>query len=245
MAGGAYERVVVELRTAILAGEIGERLPSLAGLATRYGVTSDVARHAVDILRAEGLVVTRQGAGSYVRRFERIVRRSPDRLSRARWGCGSAVQDPDTGTRPRSVDVAIAKIPAPDDVAEALGLAPRRPVLVRCRRFLVEERPVQLAVSYLPLELVGGTRIAHPDAGPGGSYARLAELGHEPVRFTERLTARAPLPDEVGELGLASSVGTLIIEIVRHAYTAEDRCVEVNRMTLDAAVYALEYHFTA
>jgi GntR family transcriptional regulator len=241
----AYERVVAELRSAILAGKIKKRLPSLAGLAERHGVTPDVARRAVDVLRSEGLVVTRQGAGTYVRRFERIVRSSPGRLARDQWGAGRPIQDADTGSRPRVVDVIVAEEPAPNDVATALGIEPGNAVLIRSRRFLVEGRPVQLAKSYLPLDIVGGTRVAYTDVGPGGTYARLAELGHEPVRFTERLAARAPLPSEVERLELASSVGSLVIEITRYAYTAADRCVEVNQMTLDATAYVLEYNFSA
>ncbi len=241
----AYERVAAELRAAILAEAVGGRLPSLAGLADRYDVTPDVARRAIEVLRAEGLVVTRQGAGSYVRRFERITRSSPGRLAHEQWATGQPVQDADTGSRPRAVDIVVAEEPASGDVAAALGVNPGQPVLTRSRRFTVEGRPVQLATSFLPLDIVGGTRVAYTDAGPGGTYARLAEFGHEPVRFTERLTARAPYPDEVDRLELGSSVGALVIEIVRYAYTADDRCVEVNHMTLDATAYTLEYHFTA
>jgi len=243
--GPAYERVASKLRTAILAGEQTGRLPSLQGLADRYGTTIDVARRAVEVLRAEGLVVTRQGAGTYVRRFERIVRSSPDRLSQDRWAAGARIQDADTGTRPRSADVVVGEVPAPEYVASALGLAVGDPVLSRSRRFLVENRPVQLAQSFLPLAVVLDTRIMFTDTGPGGIYARLAELGHEPVRFTERITARAPRPEEVDRLELTSSVGALAVEITRYAYTEDGRCVEVNRMVLDATAYELEYHFTA
>lgn len=241
----AYERVAAALRAEILAGVLTGRLPSLGGLAERYSTTLDVARRAVEVLRGEGLLVTRQGAGTYVRRFERILRASPGRLSRDQWGTGAAIQDADTGVRPRTVDVIVDEVPAPDHVAEALGVTEGQPVLIRSRRFLVEGRPVQLAVSYLPLDIVGGTRIAYTDVGPGGLYLRLAELGHEPVRFTERLTARAPRPDEVDRLNLESSVGAIVLEIVRLAYTEAGRCVEVNRMVLDATAYALEYSFAA
>jgi GntR family transcriptional regulator len=102
-----------------------------------------------------------------------------------------------------------------------------------------------LATSYLPLSIVGGTRIAYTDTGPGGVYARLAELGHAPARFTERLIARAPRPDEVERLELTTSVGALVLEIVRYAYTEQNRCVEVNRMILDATAYELAYEFGA
>lgn len=243
--GPAYERIAARLRVSILAGEVTGRLPSLDALAARYGITRDVARRAVEILRGEGLLVTHQGRGTYVRVFERIVRRSPARLSREQWGAGRDIQDADTGIRPRTADVVVGEVPAPEFAAAALAVPVGQPVLARSRRFLVERRPVQLATSYLPLDVVRDTRIAYTDTGPGGIYARLAELGHGPTRFTERLTARAPRPDEVERLELGTAVGALVFEIVRHAVTGTGRCVEVNRMILDATAYELVYDFGA
>ncbi len=241
----AYERMANDMREAILANTLTGRLPSLNALAGLYNVAPATARKAVDILRAEGLIThTRQGARPYVRRFQRITRRSPGRLSREHWGAGHAIQDADTGTRPRAVDVTVGETPAPADVADALGVEPGTPVLTRVRRFLVEQRPVQLATSYLPLDFAD-TRLAYTDVGPGGMYARLAELGHAPARFVEGVTARAPRPDEVERLELPSAVGAVVLEVVRRAYTDADRCIEVNRMILDATAYDLEFEFTA
>lgn len=242
--GHAYERVVTELREGILDGEIAGRLPSLRGLAERYGTTVDVARRAVDVLRGEGLVVTRHGSGTFARVFQRIVRTSPGRLARRHWGAGKAIQDADTGIRPRVVDVVVGETPAPPYVADVFGVQPGVPVLFRSRRFLVENRPVQLSTSYLPLDFVD-TRLAYTDVGPGGTYARLAELGHAPAQFTEAITARAPMPDEVDRLDLGTSTGAIVFEIIRHAYTEAGRCIEVNRMVLDASAYRLEHHFAA
>lgn len=243
--GPAYERMVNELREAIHSGELAGRLPSLTSLGDQYGVAPAIARRAVEILRAEGLIShTRQGARPYVRQFQRITRRSPGRLSRDQWGAGKAIQDADTGIRPRAVDVNVGETPAPANVAEALGVELGAPVLTRARRFAVEDRPVQLSTSYLPLDFAD-TRLAYTDVGAGGTYARLAELGHEPVRFVEKVTARAPRPGEVEGLELPSAVGVVVLEIVRRAYTETGRCVEVNMMILDATAYDLEYTFTA
>lgn len=241
----AYERLAGTLRAAILDGGLTGRLPSQRALATRHGVTPDVARQAVDVLRGEGLVTTRHGSGTYVRVYRRIVRASPGRLARERWLAGVPVQDHDTGARPRTVDVVVAEVAAPEPVAAALGVPAGATVLMRRRRFVVDDRLVQLATSYLPLDVAGGTRIAYTDTGPGGLYARLAELGHGPARFAERLTARAPRPEEVEALDLGSSAGATVIEIVRSAYDAAGRCVEVNRMVLDAAAYEVTYDFPA
>src|SRR2546423_980682 len=79
----------------------------------------ELDRRAIEVLHSEGLVATGHGADTYVRRFERILRVSPDRLAHERWGAGKAIQNHDTGTRPRTVDVVVGEQPAPDYVAEA------------------------------------------------------------------------------------------------------------------------------
>jgi GntR family transcriptional regulator len=245
LAAQQYRRVADELRDSILSGELpeGERLPSIREISQQHGVTTGTAARAINALRSEGLVETRHGSGAYVRRFATIRRSSPGRLAREHWAGGRQIQNHDTAGRPRTVDVEVGEVPAPDWVAEALGVDLDEPVIYRSRRFLVEDRPVQLAISYLPLELVRGTSISYTDVGPGGTYARLAELGHEPVHFTEELRARMPVPDEAARLALLE--GTPVIEIKRCAFTAKGRCVEVNRMVLDGSAYVLDYSFSA
>ncbi|MEK8141760.1 UTRA domain-containing protein [Streptomyces sp. M10(2022)] len=61
----------------------------------------------------------------------------------------------------------------------------------RSRRYLLDGKPVLKAVSYLPAEIADGTPIAEVDTGPGGIYARLAELGHAP-KFREEIRVRMP-----------------------------------------------------
>ena len=241
----AYRRVVAALREAIQSGELseGDKLPSVREIARQHGVTVGTATRALTELRAEGLVVARHGAGVFVRRFRSIRRSSPGRLARERWGSGAAIQDADTADRPRVVDVETGEAPAPDWVAEPLGLEVGRPVATRSRRFLVEDRPVQLATSYLPVDLARGTPIMHTDTGPGGIYARLGELGHAPATFTEYLRARMPTPAEMERLDLTD--GAPVVEITRHARTDAGRCVEVARMVLDATAYLLDYTFDA
>lgn len=243
--GPAYKQVTDDLREQIRSGVLpaGTRLQSLAELSSHYGVSRDVAREAVGILRAEGLIETRQGSGTFVRTFARIPRISPARLARSRWGSGKAIQDLDTGPRWRTVDIIVAHPPAPADVADAFGIEPEAKVLSRSRRFIVDDRPVQMATSYYRLEMVRDTAIALTDTGPGGSYARLAELGQAPARFIERVVDRAPHPDEQFDLALPRT--GRVFHITRFAYTAEDLCVEVNHMVLDADAYDLEYHFNA
>lgn len=71
-----YQQVANALRAAILTRKIGpgEKLPSGPQLADRYGVARMTVQQAIRLLRDEGLVVSRQGSGVYVReRTERPV----------------------------------------------------------------------------------------------------------------------------------------------------------------------------
>ena len=50
----------------IEAGEITHRLPSERDLAEEYGVAYQTVRHAMKLLRERGLIITRQGRGTFV-----------------------------------------------------------------------------------------------------------------------------------------------------------------------------------
>ena len=56
----------------------------------------------------------------------------------------------------------------------------------------LDDKPVLLATSYLPASVVAGSAITREDTGPGGTYARLAELGYKPVHFREEIRSRMP-----------------------------------------------------
>ncbi|MFF4751532.1 UTRA domain-containing protein [Streptomyces sp. NPDC001270] len=84
--------------------------------------------------------------------------------------------------------------------------------------------------------------MAQPNTRPGGSYARVADLGAEPVALSEEPRARMPSEDERSALNLAA--GTPVLEICRTAFTEDERPVEVNQLLLDAGSYVLEYRLS-
>lgn len=65
----ASQQIANKLRAAILTRRLapGDRLPSQPELATRYGVARETVKRALEILRTERLIVTRQGSGAFVR----------------------------------------------------------------------------------------------------------------------------------------------------------------------------------
>ncbi|WP_214413265.1 GntR family transcriptional regulator [Sphaerisporangium fuscum] len=238
-----YRRIADRLREAIAAGEFrdGDRLPGENALMAEYGVARATARQALAVLINEGVAVARRGSGVYVRQFRPIRRHGSRRLSREQWGAGRAIWDSDTTGRPYVVDdMTITREAAAQDAARVLGC---EEVWVRRRRYSVDGRPVQLAASYFPAELVAGTAITTQDTGPGGVYARLRDLGHAPAHFTEEVRARMPTPEEARKLGLPA--GTPVILVCRSAFSRAGRAVELNMMIMDAASYVLQYDFDA
>src|SRR4051795_11511880 len=65
----ASQQIANKLRAAILTQRLkpGERLPSQPDLATRYGVARETVKRALDILKSDRLVISRQGSGVFVR----------------------------------------------------------------------------------------------------------------------------------------------------------------------------------
>ncbi|MGW4020402.1 GntR family transcriptional regulator [Streptomyces sp. NPDC005009] len=241
-----YQRIADSLREAIRSGEYGpgDRLPGENDLMTTHGVARMTARQALSVLRDEGIAEARKGAGVFVRAFRPIRRHGIQRLARDQWGNGRSIWSADTENRALEVDqVSVSEETAPDRVSAVLNLADGEATCVRRRRFVLDGKPVLLATSYLPMPLVAGSAITQEDTGPGGTYARLAELGHEPAHFREEIRSRMPSKDEATQLSMAT--GTPVILISRTAFTDQGRPVEVNEMTLDAASYVLEYDFDA
>jgi DNA-binding GntR family transcriptional regulator len=66
----SYRQVADRLRAAIESEKLaaGDQLPTHKALADEYGVAVETAKRALGELRVDGLIVTRQGKGSYVRR---------------------------------------------------------------------------------------------------------------------------------------------------------------------------------
>lgn len=66
----AYQQIAGDLRAAIAAGRYpaGSRLPGERELARQYGVAAMTVRHGIEVLRAEGIVVSREKRGHFVAR---------------------------------------------------------------------------------------------------------------------------------------------------------------------------------
>jgi GntR family transcriptional regulator len=243
-----FRQIADQLRAAIERGELraGDRLPSEAVLIRHYSVARMTVRQAIQELRTEGRVVAEHGRGVFVRQPAPVRRLASDRFLRRHREAGQAAflaEADKSGVRPQVDQIEVTKSAPPGEVRERLRLADGEQVVVRSRRYLADERPVETAISYLPLRVAEGTAITEVNTGPGGIYARLEEAGHELGHFTEEVTARMPTADERRRLELADGVPVLVV--VRTAYDTAGQPLEVCDTVKAAPAYVLEYDIPA
>ena len=243
----ASRRIADELREQITRGDLppGGRLPSERELARRYGTARNTAREALGILAAEGLVVAQHGRGVFVRTRPPLMRLGADRYSRqAREQTGlSPFRSEVTrqGRTPHAECRSITRIPAPAEVAERLGLPPDTLVVARENRYLADGQPVQVGITYIPVEVAAASPVATAtNLGPGGIYARFEELGHRIAHIREEITARMPNPAET--TGLAIPPGVPVLELLHTSYNPDHQPFEVTRLVLRADLNGLDYH---
>ncbi|WP_445515558.1 GntR family transcriptional regulator [Streptomyces sp. NEAU-174] len=241
-----FRQIADALREAIDKGRFreGDKLPSETELVEHFGVSRMTVRNALSLLQQEGLAVSEHGKGVFVRPRPPVRRLASDRFARRHRDQGKAaftVEAEAAGSRPQVDNLEVKEERPSPDISARLG-SPRK-VLARRRRYLLDGRPVEFATSYLPLDLARNTPIAQPNPGPGGIYARLEEMGHRLDHFDEEIRARMPSPAEVRTLQLAS--GVPVIHLVRTAYDAEGRAVEVCDTVMAADAYVLAYQLPA
>jgi GntR family transcriptional regulator len=240
-------RMADDLRARIELGEYapGSQLPTYEQLRQTYLCSVGVARKAIDLLRQQGLVVSKQGKGVFVRERARPKRHGIERYARSRWKTGgTAIHDAEAGgqgLRVKQLYREIGETPAPPEVAEAFGISPGTLVVVRRRTTIVDGRPHQLADSYYPLDLAKGTLLMEESSGPGGGFARLDEAGEPLAEISEEWSARMPTSPESVALQLPG--GTPVMDLTRIVYDAMGRAVEVMLAVIAADTVRMTYRF--
>jgi len=210
-----YLRVAEELRARIESGELppGTRLPSVAEISAQYGGSNSIATGAYKVLVDDGLVVSRHGAGHYVRSQETpelLVRQHRRRSEDSPFAEGAAKQGA-VGTWRH--DSTTEK--ASESVAARLGIQPGAAVMHTSYTYLADEQPVQLAESWEPLEVTGSSLVALPEVGPYagvGVAARMRVLSIEVGDPVERVRARLATRAEAQSLGMTPPGPVLAIE---------------------------------
>ncbi|WP_131738660.1 GntR family transcriptional regulator [Actinomadura roseirufa] len=238
-----YRQVADDLREAISRGTYGPgvALPSQPELARKYGLNQTSISRAIALIESEGLIRTEKGVGSFVLDIPTVkrVRRIPARGEGAGSSFAEGLQK--AGLRPRTELVQVEEIAPPPRVAEYLNMNADDTALIRKRHMFADEKPVQIAASYLPIAIAGGTDIAFPDTGPTGLYKRLSERGHRVVRFVEEIESRRPSEEEAAFLRIP--VSQHVLEVVRFAFDPKGRPLEVVLNVFPSQLWKLTYEW--
>ncbi|GGZ84248.1 UTRA domain-containing protein [Streptomyces rubiginosohelvolus] len=174
---------------------------------------------------------------------EKIVRDSSTRYLRTRREEGVSRGAFDTeirrlGGTPR-VETDVERASAPENVAEILGIEAGAETAARKRRMFSDDRLVQLADSYIPVDVAEAAGIEQPDPGKGGIISRMADAGFEQTEVTEEIQQHPASDAEAAALGV--DAGALLLRIIHVGRTAEGRAVEVTVHTLAPNAWVLRY----
>jgi DNA-binding GntR family transcriptional regulator len=141
----AYLMIAATLRTDIANGRLGPgaKLPSETQLMMRHQVSRSVAKWAVAVLKADGLVDGRQGAGVFVRTPSRIVRDA-----RRRPGQPYEPADTNSADGPVRPDESLTTVAADAMIAQRLAVPPGTLVLQVAHRRWADGTPQELLTSW-------------------------------------------------------------------------------------------------
>ena len=140
-----YLQVAGHIRGQIVRGELaaGERVPSAREIAATWNVARATADKALQLLRADGLIEARAGAGTVVRGNPPVYRTARDRLAAAR-------RTGRTYTQGEHAEILAAEqVPAPAEVADELGVGASALVIRRHRVTYLHDTPLNSSTSGL------------------------------------------------------------------------------------------------
>lgn len=213
--GPLYRRLQDALRRAIETALIGpqDALPPERELASDFSVSRITVRKALDGLVADGLLIRRQGAGTFVsgrveKQFAKLTSFSEDMAARGRV--------------PRSEWLLRASGNVTPEESLTLGLSPGAPVYRFHRIRFADDLPMAIEYSAIP-----GFGLSNADAVRESLYEALNAAGNRPTRALQRLRAVSIDSDRAALLGLEPGAPCLYIE--RRGFLDDGRVIEATR----------------
>ncbi|MFB8350280.1 GntR family transcriptional regulator [Streptomyces niveus] len=232
VAAPKYVRLAQTLQGRIKDGTYppGTLLPSENQLVQAFGMSRPTVVRALELLKRDGWLESRQGYGT-------IVRGRPEAVEQKDQRGREALERDESRASGRLVHV--GQVPVPPRVASILGVPKRAKVLVR--RLLIEDEgeAVELSSSYFPVGLVDGTDLG--DSAPLDGSLRAHLEARKKVRFdhvTERVSARLPSAEEAEHLGMSTADPVLSVLVV--ACDVSGQALQVTDVLLPADRQELE-----
>ncbi|TDQ51513.1 GntR family transcriptional regulator [Actinorugispora endophytica] len=213
-----YHRIANELRRRVRDGVYppGETIPAETALAEEFRVSVPTIRQAVSVLRAESLLESRHGRGTFVMDSSRLQRQSRHRYGRAR-------SDNKLLTAHLRHDIVFAgRGSLPEHIAKYADLAPGTEVVIRRRNLYDKEtgRPEEVGASYIPVETAGDTYLERPDVVPKALFLCVEDLSGKRYARARDYWLSRPATEEEAEI-LSVPQQTQVMHVT-HVARAED-----------------------
>lgn len=219
-----YFQLREALQEAIESGEFTESkpLPTEEELIREFKVSRTTVREALRGLMERGIIVKKQGVGSFVA-SEKIDEFLPGLVS---FSAEMKARGHTVHTQVLSVDV----VRPPSRVSKALQLSEEETVICVKRLRFVDEKPIVISTSYLP----GGLSV---EDNFEGSLYELLEKKYGIVITEGVSTIEACLAEEVNAKLLGVEVGSAVLHISWRSYTADKTPVEYSEATFRGDSY--------
>jgi GntR family transcriptional regulator len=210
-----YGQLQDVLRRAIGSGILKpqEALPAERDLAADFDVSRITVRKALDALVADGLLIRRQGAGTFVagrveKQFAKLSSFSEDMAAR--------------GRTVRSEWLIRSEGQVSPNEALTLGLSPGSRIFRLNRIRFADDLPMALEYSTIP-----GFGLDCPESVADSLYVALEAKGYRPVRALQRLRAVLFDDEQAALLDVRPGAAGLLIE--RRGFLEDGRPIEATR----------------
>jgi len=203
----------------------GERIPAEPGLAERFGVAISTLRAGISELTAAGVLVRRQGKGTFVARHD---------LERQQLRFSNIYDSQHKKVWTRRQITGMEKVHADPDICETLRLQGANAQYVhRISAVLhVAEKPVAVMELILPVARFAGLRLKDLEQTSENLYSVYQRVcGVTIIRMEERIHARTATGKPARKLGLRA--GHPILSVERIGFTFNDVPVEIRRRSYE------------
>lgn len=203
-----YLQIAERIRKDIKDGRLkdGDLVPSVRELARDSGVSRPTAAKAITHLRTEGLVETEVGVGTKVCAGKTTHQSGRDRLQALR--STGRIYPPNEHAIIKSAEL----VPAPDDIADALGVEPGTPVIRRHRVTYRDDTPISASTTWLDGSLAKvAPKLLSTERILNGTVGHIEEVtGRSVVDWMDQDSAREATDRDAEELGVAAGSAVAI-----------------------------------
>jgi len=212
-----YKQLATRLRRQIESEDFGpgDMIPAESELVRQYQVSRITVRKALDTLRKEGLIVSQQGKGTFVR---------PSLLEENLTSLQGFAELMVSEHPEQIMKVSVFEfIRTPQNVSIALELNADEYVLRIERKHILEETPIAYATIFLPASL--GRSLTIDDVATTPIYTLIRERTELAIERATQ-TIRAISADEEMTAALDVSMGTPLLSIHRITYSSQKTPIE-------------------